>query len=294
VIIRRVALLLFAVAALMPAIRPATAAPMTSIFLDSTLRSMYFLSDSQFASLVHWARAGAPSPTPGAPAFSVEFDIVDRRQMLKDAERQALLTFLRGGGRFALYALGVTDSQLGSRNPATVAPATPKPSPTPNPYRALEFGSPTIGSTAMGNIVVLGGWAAVKRDGRGAHTCVSFKNSDTRTATRVLFQFPISDEAGVELGQLELDRRGTFSPGIDINGWGSMASWQGSSNRRNDENCTGVSASMAALPLLAARFATYRIVRVEYGDGTSWTPATTPQATTPPTTTTPPLATASP
>lgn len=126
---------------------------------------------------------------------------------------------------------------------------------------------------------MLGGWASVKRDGRGAHACVSFKNSDTRPATRVLFQFPISDEAGVELGQLELDRRGTFSPGIDINGWGSMASWQGSANRRNDENCTSVNAGVAALPLLAARFASYRIMRVEYADGTSWAP---PTATPPP------------
>ncbi len=123
----------------------------------------------------------------------------------------------------------------------------------------------------------------VKRDGRGAHACISFKNSDSRTATRVLFQFPISDEAGVELAQLELDRRGTFSPGTDINGWGSVASWQGSSNRRYDENCTGVSAGFAALPLLAARFAMYRILRVEYANGTSWTlPAETPPATTSP------------
>ncbi len=277
--IRRASLLWFVVAALMPAmIWPAAASPTTSAFVDSTLRTIYFLSDSQFASLVQWARSGAPSPTIGAPAYSVEFDIVDRRTMLRDNERQAILTYLRGGGRSALYALGVTDSQLGSRNPANVAPPTPKPSPTPNPYRSLEFGSPTIGGGTVGNIAVLGGWAAVKRDGRAAHACISFKNTDPRTATRVLFQFPIADEAGAELGQLELDRRGTFSPGIDIAGWGSLASWQGSSNRRYGENCTGVSAGIAALPLLAARFATYRVVRVEYADGTSWTP-TPPSAT---------------
>ncbi len=58
-----------------------------------------------------------------------------------------------------------------------------------------------------------------------------------------------------------------------------MGSWQGSSNRRNDENCTGVSVGVAALPLLVARFATYRVVRVEYADGTSWAP---PTATTTP------------
>jgi hypothetical protein len=123
---------------------------------------------------------------------------------------------------------------------------------------------------------VFGGWAAVKRNGQGAHACISFKNTDSRTATLVLFQFPISDDAGAVLAQLELDRRGTFSPGIDIHGWGSMANWQSSSNNRYDESCTGVSTGFAALPLLAARFVTHRILRVEYADGTSWTPPTTP------------------
>jgi hypothetical protein len=73
-----------------------------------------------------------------------------------------------------------------------------------------------------------------------------------------------------------MDRRGTFSPGIDINGWDSLASWQRGSNRGYDENCTGINMSVAAFPLLAARFVSYRILRVEYTDGTVWTPAAAP------------------
>jgi hypothetical protein len=218
---------------------------------------------------VHWARAGAPPAKLGDPAYSVEFDIL---RTLDEPDRHAMLVFLRGGGRSALYARGATDANIGSRKPVNVAPATPAPTPTPNPYRSLEFGSPTIGGAPAGNIVIFGGWAAVKRDGRGARACISFKNTDSRTATRVLFQFPISDDAGAALAQLELDRRGTFSPGIDIHGWPSMAGWQSSQNRGYDENCTGVSSGVPALPLLAARFATYRILRVEYADGTFWTP----------------------
>jgi hypothetical protein len=267
--------LLASVAALTLAIvLPAPAKPAASGFLGLVLMSTRNLSDSQFASLVHWARAGAASPKFSDPAYRVEFDIL---RTLDEPDRHAMLVFLRGGGRSALYARGATDADIGSRRPVNVGPATPAPTPTPNPYRSLEFGSPTIGGAPVGNVVVFGGWAAVKRDGRGAHACISFKNADSRTATRVLFQFPISDDAGAALAQLELDRRGTFSPGIDIHGWGSLASWQGGTgNRAYSENCTGVSTGVAALPLLAARFVTYRILRVEYADGTSWTPPTTP------------------
>jgi hypothetical protein len=244
-----------------------------SFKLLTTLDKMRSLSDSAFANLVHWARSGAPSPKVGDPAWNVEFELADHRG-LDAADRQAMLSFLRGGGRSALYARGATDSQIGSRNPANVPPATPAPTPTPNPYRSLEFGSPTVGGATAGKIAVLGGWAAVKRDGRGVRACVSFKNTDSRTATRVLFHFPISNEAGAVLTTLELDRRGTFSPGIDIHSWGSMESWQQTQHRGYDENCASLSEGVAALPLLTARYATYCILRVEYADGTSWTPAT--------------------
>lgn len=270
---RRGFLLAFIAAALAVSIvapSPATAKP--SFYLSLRLDSIRGLSDSAFASLVHWARSGKREPAVGDPAFSVAFELTRKASLAEEPDAQAVLTFLRGGGRSALYARGATDAEIGSRNPVNVPPPTPKPSATPNPYRALEFGSPAIGGPPEGGIVVQSGWAAVKRDGRGARACISFKNTDTRTATRILFQFPISDDAGVALATLDLDRRGTFSPGIDIRGWNDLASWQGNSNRGYDENCTSIDASMAALPLLAARFATYGIARVEYADGTSWTP----------------------
>ena len=246
---------------------PAFAAP--SPVLRKVLSSMKDLSDSQFANVVRWSRNGAPRPfTLGRNPTSeewVEIAILD----LNQPDRQAVLDWLRGNGRAALYARGASDSDIGNRRPANAGAA---PTATPNPYRSLEFGSPTLNDAPAGNIAVFGGWAAVKRDGRAAHACISFKNVNARTATRLLVEFPISDDAGAELGKLELDRRGTFSPNIDIHGWDTMNNWQKGNNRGYDENCTGISSGMAALPLLAARFATYRILRVDYADGTSWTP----------------------
>jgi hypothetical protein len=159
--------------------------------------------------------------------------------------------------------------------PPTTSPkptSKPTPTPTPNPYRSLEFGTPTLGGEPAGKLAVYDGWVAVRRDGRGAQACVSFKNEASVTATRVLFEFPILDHSGTEVTVMKLDRRGTFSPGIDIRSWNSMAQWQKFNHRLYAENCTSVDVGVAALPLLKARFATYHILRVEYADGTSWIP----------------------
>jgi hypothetical protein len=156
------------------------------------------------------------------------------------------------------------------------ASAMPTPTPTPNPYRTLKFGTETLMAQPAGHIKVLGGWVAVRRDGHGARACVSFKNEGSVAATAVLFEFPIMDHDGAQVAKLTLDRSGTFSPGIDIMGWQSLEGWQSGSHRGYDENCTSLNVAVAAFPLLSARFATYRILRVEYADGTSWTPSTQP------------------
>lgn len=157
---------------------------------------------------------------------------------------------------------------------ATPSPSPrPSPSPTPNPYRTIELASPTLGGKPQGKIELLGGWAAVKRDGKAAVVCVSFKNRAAVAATRVVFEFSIVGRSDATVGTLELDRSGTFSPGIDINGWSSLADWQsGLGHRGYNDNCKVINSGVAASPLLSARYVTYAITRVEYADGTSWAP----------------------
>jgi hypothetical protein len=151
--------------------------------------------------------------------------------------------------------------------------AAPAASPSPNPYREIRLASQRLENTPQGKIALLGGWAAVKRDGHGAIVCVSFKNEAAVAATRVVFAFTIVGRSGNELGKLELDRNGTFSPEIDINGWGSLSEWQGGVGHKGyGDNCKVLNANVAALPLLAAHAVTYEVTHVEYADGTSWTP----------------------
>jgi hypothetical protein len=171
--------------------------------------------------------------------------------------------------------LALAMATIGVASADTPSPS-PSPRPTPNPYRNLKFGTATLETSATGNVELLDGWVAVRRDGRGWHACVSFKNRDARTATSVLFEFPLVDRNGEVLERLRFDRRGTFTTGIDIRGWSSLEAWQSGSNRGYDENCDGKSLSMAAFSLMQARMATYRVLRVDYSDGTSWTPLGSP------------------
>ncbi len=161
----------------------------------------------------------------------------------------------------ALVAVGATPSP------------SPSPRPTPNPYRQLDFASPTLGGQTQGQIAVTGGWAAVKRDGKAAVVCVSFKNEAAVAATRVVFEFAISGRSGDNLADMQLDRRGTFSTGVDINGWSSLSDWQGGVGHRGyGDNCKTVSSGVAAFPLLSARYVTYHVRAVEYADGHTWGP----------------------
>jgi hypothetical protein len=146
----------------------------------------------------------------------------------------------------------------------------PAASPTPNPYRTLQFATERSSETP-GPINVLGGWGAVARDGKSAVVCVSFKNERPLTAARVVFEFPLLNRQGETVDTLRLDRRGEFSSNVDIRGWDSLGSWQsGLGHRGYNDNCTVLKLQVAAMSLLSAHVAGYRVDRVEFTDGTVW------------------------
>lgn len=235
--------------------------------LRSVLSEMRGLSRSDFDAVTVWARNGAPQPFMTAfQPQQTEGDILN----LGSDDRHAVLYWLRGSGRSALYARGATDSEIGSRDPRS----GPVPTPTPNPWRNLPLATASLDGNVQGSIKVIGGFAAARRDGHGAIACVSFENVSTRVASEVVFEFPLLSEAGNELGKLTLDRTGTFSPNIGIYTFGSLSDWQNGSmgpGSRND-NCIRRDLGTAALPIIEARLVGYRVTKVVYSDGTSWTP----------------------
>ncbi len=234
--------------------------------LVSVLTEMRALSDSDFKRVVVWASNKTP-PTPIESSFQpdkAETDIVS----LEDADRRAVMSWLQGKGRTALYAQGVTDEQIGPKY-RLVSPAEAA---TLNAWRGLPLVNSALDGRVQGRTQILNGFAAAKRDGTAFIACVSFKNLALLPATRVVVDFPLLSAADQALGDLVLDRRGEFAPGTDVAGYASLSEWQQNAPgaRLRGENCIERQFTEPALPLLQARLASYRIVHVEYAGGTSW------------------------
>lgn len=245
---------------------PIAAQAEASAGLRAALSTLKGLSDHQFHEVVSWARNNGFAPGFGFNAVqNAEIQIGN----LNYDDRQALLSWLKGNGRAALYNRGASDWQIGGRHPGN----TPKATPTPNPYRQLELTSPTLGKQQTGSIAVLGGFAAASRDGKMAMACVSFQNNAPVAATQVNFTFTLLDANGNTVGTMQLDRTGTFSTGIGIMSWSSFNDWNGGSgfsNRGYSDNCAKISNGVAALPIIQARYVTYTISGITYADGTTW------------------------
>ena len=274
--IRRGALVALAIATLVAGLYltgPARVRAQSSA-LVSVLSEIQQLSQSDFNALASWASNGAPAPyNTGFAIDRTKADILN----LGEKDRQAALWWLQGNGRSALYARGANDYQIGSpRAPADSA--APTPSPTPGPWREIALASATLDADVQGQIQILGGFAAVRRDGTGAIACVSFKNVSPLTARRVVFEFPLLDGQGNPLGTLTLDRNGEFSSNIAIMTYDAFSDWQNGAlgPRGRADNCIQKTLPTAAVPLLQARTASYRVTRVEYDGGTVWTPSGSP------------------
>jgi hypothetical protein len=233
--------------------------------LVSVLGEIQQLSSSDFSSLVSWSRNGAPTPmTSYFTLDRAKTDILN----LGDRDRQAVLWWLQGNGRSALYSRGASDYQIGPRR----APVDASASPTPGPWREIPLASASLDADVEGQVQILGGFAAVRRDGTAAIACVSFKNISPMTARRIVFEFPLLDKEGGVLGKLTLNRTGEFSSNIDIMTYAGFSDWNTSSMgpRGRADNCIQKNLATAATPILQAHAASYRVVRVEYDGGTVW------------------------
>ncbi len=246
--------------------------------LQHVLEQVRFMGGSDFSSLVKWARNGTPKPDDATfQPQKVEVDILN----LGDGDRNALLYWLQGKGRSALYAQGASDSEIGPRRDFEAAAATP----SPNAWRNIPLATASLEGGSQGPIQILGGFAAVKRDGTSGIACLSFKNVAPQVANHVLFEFPLLSEYGQELGKIVLDRHGEFSPNVDIVSFNSMAQWQGNGGGPRGSygaGCIQRDLPTAALPFLQARATGYHVVRVDFADGSSWPPAAAPPGALPP------------
>lgn len=237
--------------------------------LVQTLGTLRNLSSSSFQQVLWWAR------NPQDPGITVpDWNNAEHQVMrLGGHDREAVLSWLTGKGRHALYARGVTDAMIGPRRSVDTAYAPP----TPNPLEKYHV-SQLVSSTMRGSeppksgIDVLKGFALVAKDGTKAIVCVSFKNLSEKTAKTVHFVFPLLDAQGESVGNIDFERKGTFSPNIAIDGPAAASSYfePGMSHRGVFDNCVTSDQGTAALPLLQTRHVTYKVAGVTYSDGSSW------------------------
>ena len=93
---------------------------------------------------------------------------------------------------------------------------------TPKPCRYLHRASPP-GPRAP--IDYVDAWTAIEPDATAAWTCLSFKNTSSVAATRILFGFSLLNQNHETIDTGHLDRKGTFSPNVEIHGYHDVAEW---------------------------------------------------------------------
>lgn len=229
------------------------------------LSSLQALGNTSFEKVVAWAHRGAPAAFGAFDYQQAEAAI----NALGSSQRSAVLQWLTGNGRWALYALGVPNSAIG---PARPGADSPLPTASPNPWRELQFVTDSLGDPAVpGPIQVSGGFGAARRDGKSVMGCVTFTNTAPQAATSIVFSFSLKDGNGNLVGTIPFVRTGTFSTGIGIHTWDSFSSWNsGLANGGYAANCVTKNSGVAALPIIEARFMTYSVRSVTFADGTTW------------------------
>jgi hypothetical protein len=238
--------------------------------LVDTLATLRGLSDGSFQQVLWWA------PNPSDPQLTIpDWNSAEHQIMQLGArDRSAVLGWLTGNGRQALYNRGATDRMIGPRTVSAgggfSTPATPGPSAQ---YRIMPLAAPTLANgPPAGGVQVTGGFALVKKDATKAVVCVSFVNVAPATATAIRFAFPLVDASGNTVGTLDFTRTGTFSPNVAIDGPADANAYlgRGFGPRAAYDNCLVTSPATAALPLLQTRFVSYKIAGVRYADGAVW------------------------
>ena len=147
---------------------------------------------------------------------------------------------------------------------ATARVATPPP-PT---YRYLEG---TRGTRAP--IDYLDTWTALRNDGTSGWTCISFKNTSSETATRIRWALQLMNQNDQVVDTGYLDRKGTFSPNVEIHAWHSVAEWaSGQGHRDYGNGCTAWAPDNEAQRLAYPYVRSYdvRVSLIVYADGTTW------------------------
>jgi hypothetical protein len=246
-----------------------------SYALLQALTAAQGLSVGDAGQLQAWVRQGSFQPP--NPVFTSLDQVEAQIAALSPPDRNAIATWLNGGGRGALFARNVTDAQIGPCkfpiDPPSCSSGSPS-APTPNPdWRNIPFALAPGANDASG-IAIDGGFAVVKNDGTGEVHCLTFRNTSAKTAVIVTFGYQIFGTSDNLLNNGVNQRSGTFSTGITIAGPAKYSDYTslrgGVGNKDALQNCWSQTSGLANIGFLQANYMTIQVNAVKYDDGTSW------------------------
>jgi hypothetical protein len=248
--------------------------PYPSYALLNALNAIQNLSSGQAGQLQYWAQQGNLQPP--NPIFTPVDQIEAQIAAMSPPDRNAIVAWLTGGGRGSLYARNVTDAQIGQCkfpiDPPSCSGAA-QPTSQQTDWRNIPFALAPGASTGNG-IAIDGGFAAVRNDGSALTYCVTFRNTDQKTAVEVTFNYQIYGNSDNMLTNGTSVRSGTFSTGITIAGPASFSDYQtargGVGNKDTLQNCWSNSSGIANLAYLQANYMTIQVMGVKYEDGSVW------------------------
>jgi hypothetical protein len=249
------------------------------------LSAIQALGAGDLSALQSWA-GNTPVQMPN-PVFSPLDQVKAQIVTMQPRDRDAVVTWLQGKGRGALYARGATDAQIGP----CLFPIDPggcngpSTGPTPNPnYRIIALTLAPEASDASG-IVIAGGFAAAKNDGTSLIQCLTFRNAGAKTATMISFTYQLLAYDGTLLESAVNQRSGTFSPSITIAGPAALNDYTtlkgGVGNRDQLNNCWVKDTGLASISILRAGYIAMSVTGVTYSDGTTWPNTAPPTAPAP-------------
>ena len=251
-----------------------------SALLLRILKGVQELPSPDTLSLHVWATYSKPDlPSPNlTPLDQIETDILLK---LSPAERTAILSWLNRGGRSKLYALGVSDADIGpcvemvdASNCSTASSSGGgQTASAPASFRDIPM-TLTAGSNQDGGVSIEHGFAIVKNDATSETHCLTFKNIGQKKIDGITFVYKIYSQSGQVLTAGSNLRAGSFEPGADVAGPAAAADLSNIQSDSPDKallaNCWTKTTQMATPELLRASYITVGVASVTYDDGTHW------------------------
>jgi hypothetical protein len=170
------------------------ASPAQEDSLVQVLQQIAHLDEASLIAVSNWASYSNPQPpdTPMSDLDQVEVEAVK----LPPQDQDALFTWLNHGGRSKLYALGITDGEIGPCQPlidGSKACKSPTVALAPIAARSLAFRS---AAQAASGVEISGGFATLSPDATALTQCIAFKNVTGKKIAAITFTYALLDASG--------------------------------------------------------------------------------------------------